>query len=322
MIAPVRAKRLPRLRSGRFPKNERKAMISMKPILTSRKVCWSVIAFLIMMMVIGSIWDYPISCALYNESNWFGIFFAAFGEYPATLGFVAVGGMLLAAHNKEKKLAGVLQCAGGALLVLLGAVMAAMLPTIYLTLPHPVLYAIGILCSAAVLFFVFRFCRGADRKAVMRVALAIFLVIMIEMVFVNIIKLPWGRARMRLVASDPRAYFMPWWQVGDGLKDTLMAAGVAAEEFKSFPSGHVANASVLMLLCLLPQIRPSLASKQPLLFGIGFCWTCLVAFSRLIMGAHYLTDTTVAFAVGFVTMYAVCRIMFKPGSRHQVAEKG
>ena len=47
---------------------------------------------------------------------------------------------------------------------------------------------------------------------------------------------------MRLVTNDPRACFMPWWQTGSSLKDTLVAAGVAGEEFKSFPSGHTGNA--------------------------------------------------------------------------------
>lgn len=71
---------------------------------------------------------------------------------------------------------------------------------------------------------------------------------------------------MRLVAADPRACFMPWWQPGQTLRNELVAAGVAAEEFKSFPSGHTANASALMLLSLLPCIRPALAKK-----GGGFC---------------------------------------------------
>ena len=76
---------------------------------------------------------------------------------------------------------------------------------------------------------------------------------------VNLIKIPWGRARMRLVAVDDRAYFMPWLQPGRSLRDMLVAAGVVVEEFKSIPSGHTANASSLMLLCLLPMLRQKIA---------------------------------------------------------------
>ena len=120
---------------------------------------------------------------------------------------------------------------------------------------------------------------------------------------------------MRLVAADPRACFMPWWQPGQTLRNELVAAGVAAEEFKSFPSGHTANASALMLLSLLPCIRPALAKKRGLLFGIGFGWTCLVALSRVIMGAHYLTDTAVGFGIGLAVLAVVSRLLLPDGKK-------
>lgn len=257
-------------------------------------------AFLVVMMLIGSFLDYSISCALYNESNPFGIFFAAFGEAPATLGFTAAGTMLLAAHNREQRLTGILQCIGGIFLVIMGTLAICMMPSLYLSLPKPAIAAIGLLCSAAVIFLTARLSKRADRDEVIRVAAMVFFVIFAEMLLINLIKIPWGRARMRLVAADPRACFMPWWQAGDSLKNTLTAAGVAAEEFKSFPSGHTGNAAVMMLLGLLPRLDKRLAGKTRLLTGIGFLWACIVAFSRIIMGAHYLTDTTVGFTVGFL----------------------
>ena len=81
---------------------------------------------------------------------------------------------------------------------------------------------------------------------------------------------------------------MPWWQPGTELRDILTAAGVPKEEFKSFPSGHSANSSILILLTLLPVIRPSLARRQTVLFCTGFGWALAVAVSRIVMGAHYL----------------------------------
>lgn len=263
----------------------------MKIILSSRKTCWSVAALFMIMMVIGSFFDYPISCSLYDASNWFGILFAAFGEYPSTLGLIVVGSMLLAGRDKEHRSSAAFQCVG------------------------------GMICSAIVFFGTFHLCRGAERSNVIRVALAILVTIIATTLIVNMIKIPWGRARMRLVASDARAYFMPWWQIGDGLKSSLIATGIGADEFKSFPSGHVAAASAMMLLCLIPQIQPKLASMQSLLFAIGFGWTCLAALSRIIIGAHYLTDVTVAFAIGFLVMNIVCRRMFPEYSHVPVSKR-
>lgn len=266
--------------------------------------------FLLTMMVIGSIWDFPISKAVYDPGSPFGLFFAGFGEYPAALGFAAAGAMLLSARNREKRLVGVLQMIAGCWFILSGAAMAAILPKGYLDISTGLSGGIGLICTALTVWGAARLCRGADRRTVIRVAAVFLLVIFADILVVNLIKIPWGRARMRLVAVDDRAYFMPWWQPGKALRDTLVAAGVAAEEFKSFPSGHTANASSLMLLCLLPMLRQKLAAKQTLLFLFGFFWTVLVAVSRIVMGAHYLTDTIVGFAVGLLMLAGLCHILF------------
>lgn len=278
--------------------------------LPKKRVLLGAGAFLLAMMVIGSIWDFPISNAVYEPSNPFGLFFAGFGEYPAALGFVAGGTMLLSARNREKRLVSILQIIAGCWFILSGSVMAMMLPKGYLDISTVLSVGIGLICTALTVWGVARLCRGTDRHTVIRVAAVFLLVIFADILVVNLIKIPWGRARMWLVAVDDRAYFMPWWQPSKTLRNTLVAAGVAVEEFKSFPSGHTANASSLMLLCLLPMLRPKLAAKQTILFLIGFFWTVLVAVSRIIMGAHYLTDTIVGFAVGLIMLTVLCRILF------------
>lgn len=274
--------------------------------LPSKRVLLSAGAFLLVMMVIGSVWDYPISRALYNQSNVLGLFFAAFGEYPAALGFAAAGAMLISARNREKRLRGVLQALAGCVLLLFGAAMAAVLPTGYLDISIGLSAVIGLACTALAVWGILRLCRDADRGTVLRVAAVFLLVVFADILVVNLIKIPWGRPRMRLVAVDERACFLPWWQPGTDLRDTLVAAGVAAEEFKSFPSGHTANASALMLLCLLPRLSSKLEGKQTALFLTGFVWAALVALSRIIMGAHYLTDTMAGFTVGLISLTAVC----------------
>ena len=115
---------------------------------------------------------------------------------------------------------------------------------------------------------------------------------------------------MRLVASDSRVPFMPWWNPDPSLRDPFVVCGTALDEFKSFPSGHTANASALMLLSLLPQLHPSLASRRHLLFTAGFSWTALVALSRIVTGAHYLTDTVMGFTIGLAVLSLVTLLFF------------
>ena len=167
-----------------------------------RVLLWAGV-FLLLMMVIGSFWDYPISRALYHQSNVLGLFFAAFGEYPAALGFSAAGAMLISARNREKRLRGILQAIAGCVLLLFGAAMAAMLPTGYLDISLGLSAVIGLACTALVVLGLLRLCRDGDRGTVLRVAAVFLLVVFADILVVNLIKIPWGRPRMREPALCP-----------------------------------------------------------------------------------------------------------------------
>ena len=284
-----------------------------KTIFDNKKIIITIYLCLLGLMIVGSFADYPISLALYDESNWFGILFAAYGEIPATLGMIVAGTFFISAHNRQKKAIGYLQIIGGGIVILLGTLMVCFMPTIYLfNTPHIVIYIIGLVLSILTIIFSLKLVKNSDRKMVIKVGLVFLISIMGIMIVVNMIKVPWGRARMRLVANNPEAYFMPWWQVGGSLKETLIAEGVAAEEFKSFPSGHVSNATAVLLLSLLPLLNDKLKGKEKTIFGCGVVWIVLVMISRIIIGAHYLTDDVVAFAVGLAVILIVCKIAFKP----------
>ena len=102
---------------------------------------------------------------------------------------------------------------------------------------------------------------------------------------------------MRMIAENGQVVFAPWWSPGNADKAQLIAGGMDSEEFKSFPSGHVANAATLLLLVLLPKLRASLQSYGGILFWTAALWTSFVALTRIMMGAHFLTDTVVGWAI-------------------------
>lgn len=281
------------------------------PIPASKRTIMGIFLFLFILMIIGSFFDYPLSCFLYNESSPIAVFFAAYGEYPAVLGLAAAGAMLLAGRNQKRRGVNVLQCIGGILLILLGGLAACALPNLYISAPKAAVMAIGLLVTAATVFGIFRLCLNTERKTILRIMLIFFIAIMAEILLINIIKIPWGRPRMRLLEVNSAAFFTPWWQAGNSLKTALMATGVAGEEFKSFPSGHTGNAVTMMLLSLLPLLNPKIMKWQKHLFWFGFAWACVVALTRIIMGAHYLTDTVAGFTVSFATLCIVSRLIFR-----------
>ena len=239
-------------------------------ILPDKHILRITIIFIIIMMIIGTFFDLSISKALYDQNNIFGNILAAFGEYPSSLGFVASGTMI-----------------------------SSILSII-----------IGLTCSILTILLIAKLAKNTDRQTIIKLASVFIIVIFANIIIINIIKIPWGRARYRLVAVNDQAYFMPWYQPGTTLKDTLVAQGVLKEEFKSFPSGHTANASCMLLISLLPALSPKLANKKNILFITGFIWTLLVALSRIIMGAHYLTDTMIALLVGLIVFIFVTKLIF------------
>lgn len=82
--------------------------------LPSKRALLAAALILLVMLAVGSFADYSISLALYHPDNPFGKLLAGFGEYPAALGFSAAGAMLLSAHNRQRRLAGMLQMIAGA----------------------------------------------------------------------------------------------------------------------------------------------------------------------------------------------------------------
>lgn len=265
--------------------------------------------FLLTMMIIGSFFDYQISLGLFNPNSAFGCFFAAFGEYPTALGFAASGTLLIKGRNKDKKALSIVQIILGVYLMFLGFGMATFLPMLNMELTLPLAAIIGVISTALTVWGINLAAKDGERRTIIRISLLIILVIFLDILIVNFIKIPWGRARMRLVAVDERAYFMPWWKGGKALKDTLVPLGVNSEEFKSFPSGHTADASVILVFSLLPLISKKLEGKGNIIYIAGFIWTLLVGLSRIIMGAHYLTDTTVGFAIGLGVFLLSSRIL-------------
>lgn len=96
----------------------------------------------------------------------------------------------------------------------------------------------------------------------------------------------WGRVRFRDM-EEPFEKFTAWYVI-NGFNGS-----------HSFPSGHTAGAGVSYQLMLLPFASEKCREHKTALFFIAFGFTSLVAFTRLVMGAHYLSDVTVGGTISF-----------------------
>ena len=103
---------------------------------------------------------------------------------------------------------------------------------------------------------------------------------------VSTIKTLWGRVRLReLVNMNSLADYTPWYQPN-------FFSGS-----HSFPSGHTAHATLLLML---PVWLFGKGKKlRPALNALCFGFIALMAFSRLAAGAHFLSDILFGFLIAF-----------------------
>lgn len=91
-----------------------------------------------------------------------------------------------------------------------------------------------------------------------------------------------------------------------GFSQCFIPQGIAAvENFKSFPSGHSANASIVMLIALFPFKKTS--TSQKVFIGVA-AYTVLVQFSRIMQGAHFLSDVTMGVIIGLLMIVLANKI--------------
>ena len=110
---------------------------------------------------------------------------------------------------------------------------------------------------------------------------------------VTLLKSIFHRPRYRSLTLFDEINFHYWYQPCKNYKDLMAATGLTSEEFKSFPSGHAGGSALtLMFAMLVPYFVKDQEKIQLPMFYTGFAWLLLVAFARIRVGAHFLSDVS------------------------------
>ena len=283
----------------------------MKNIISRNKII-IVLSGIVVCLLLGSFYDLQVSTAVYDKSNWFGLIFAAYGQGPSAFAMAGAGGLLIYTMDKKRMVSLIPSVLFGILLIVFGVFMGFFEPIEYLvTVPKVVLVLISIIVTALTIYAFIRILKDNTDAEKRRFAYFIIFFVITQMIVINVIKVPWGRPRMRLIEEYPEIMFQDWWVIGSSIKDKYLALGVGSNEFKSFPSGHTASALNIFIITVLPYLNKKLENKKNLFFIISVVFTVLVAISRIIMGAHFITDVTVGFLVGFIIYLASLKIFYK-----------
>ena len=278
------------------------------------------LAVAIIGIIFGSFFDLQISSAIAGPRNMFGL---AISAICPTLGFAAVaamGGGFVAFIVKGKYHI--------ALKILFGVLAAACLGVsifypageyfgdngFYWVAPKAYGYLIVILPECAAMVGGYFLFKDYDNDKMWIVFCAVVALLLIALlVVIPIIKDNMHRPRFRLVSTSPEVDFYNWWEPCKDYKGLIKTFGLNKEDFKSFPSGHTAETSILLVgATFFPMASKKLQKYQlPVFIGAG-ALVLLVALARILAAAHFLSDVsmgaTIVLLLTFITNEVLANI--------------
>lgn len=237
-------------------------------------------------MVVASFFDLKIDIALNDPSNPFAVWLYRTGEFPSRLICPIAGAVIFRCTDKKAVAAiGAALCLGGS--AYMGYYIGKHFFVEEYRMAFSLLWGIGF--GVAALYAV-RFVTVPDefKRPLFTAAVIGAGVMTAQLLTVDIMKNLWGRVRFRDLLSSGSCDGFTAWFVINGKNGN-----------KSFPSGHTAGAGMSYLLMLLPFIDKKREKYRAVYFWCPFIYTSAVALTRLVMGAHYLSDVTVGGVIAF-----------------------
>ena len=270
------------------------------------------IAVFVITFIIGSFLDEQINTAIFSRNNTFGLVMSAIGTAPGYGVFAVLGGGAFAFFmNKNYKMIFRLLSLGLAVAgVALGVHFAGREFfsanafyhqgwTIYgYLIILPVMLALG--------FLGYLLGKKSDNPNLWLVYIILAIAIFLALIpGVSALKTIFHRPRYRFLELTGESFY-PWWKPCKNYKELLesyQSIGVSKEEFKSFPSGHAGATAVSMLFAMaLPLVNRKYEKYQLPIFYGAFAWTLLVMFTRMLVGAHFLSDVSMGILLTLVFM--------------------
>lgn len=270
------------------------------PVLILMALLW------LLALGFATVYDLDISLAIADKQSVYGRFFEIAGEPPAIL-FASFNFFLLMAYRlrctefteRDKLLA--------ALFALLGVGTAFFtaiktydyildwlddLSVIFRLDLVFLLFTLLLACIICIVFIITALTIKEEKlKALYPIAKSCVLAAVFTFVIIWALKLTWGRVRFRGMYGD-YSLFTPWYIING------YTGGF------SFPSGHTANASVIFSAAHYLRFLPKKARwVKPIIYTSLVVWIAVVAFSRVCVGAHFLSDVLFGAAITLAIVY-------------------
>ncbi len=254
-------------------------------------------------ILFGSIFDFSLSSSIVNTSSLMGSIVESFG-LSIVFFIVNVGGIFLFKGLKQFKKKNYTII--GYILLVVCFLVSVYYSAHYLqksdnnvTLSFDtwIAYLFAFLLMGSFFAFFFYFIKEGDKKTMILIGSLLILSIVLQTLFINGMKYLNCRPRYRYLINDElnvsKESFRSWWE--------FKPFTAKNDYHKSWPSGHTATVSVLLLLPLISDfLRYPIKKGKVVLFSLSLAYVLFVAFYRIKCGAHFLSD--VSFGLFFVTI--------------------
>lgn len=295
----------------------------------------SIVVVYIALLIVGTFYDLQISHALvqmesgnYYSTSFFGRLFETIGETPICLTCAFAGVIIF--HNMHRRQKNVITIG----LKILGLLVAFGMLTYmvyklfkytsqHFDFEHKLGTAVDFIayvvlggCFAGALAYFTRKLPSAFLNKMLVWAFIVLFTALTTHLVTSLLKSLACRPRYRamFMLSD-FSYYRKWFEFGsmpEITDDMVMLYGAKSDWFKSFPSGHSSSCAIVVALTGIPALftKTNNAKYKALFAVIAGLIAGLIMFSRIIVGAHFLTDVITG---AFITcvVYAVFTLVFK-----------
>ena len=265
------------------------------------------------LLAVASVYDLQISRALSNGDSFFAQFFAVLGEYPAYLVLPVAGVIIFYNHDLfDDMRVRVAICVLGAALSIGGWIFFGVQSTKLTEIPH----LEGFACMFGIMLGMLGLWLGSliEREKMHRLfKFAVFAVAFAAaaVVVMQVMKNIWCRMRYRdMLKAGSEDGFTPWYKIMFGREDMIEDG-----DYTSFPSGHTSSAAHIFLFAALCDIIPGW-DRKGVRIGVNIgcaAFTVVVAISRIVANAHFLSDVLVGGYLTYLIFVALRRAFFGKG---------
>ena len=287
-------------------------------LAVKRSVYIVIAALSVILFAVGSFCDLPAAEAVYKPNQPAALFFTILGYVLFFGTFQLLTGALLRqllnlSQTRIRRILSIVICSYTAIstAVLGGAGMVSdsvtglLFPDMTFSFRQTVPIGLVLFIPPVILGMVMN-----GRQAKKRIAFNIMLLLVImgvsffgHVVFTSL----YSRPRFRITQSGFEGVtFMPWYEPLDNAAYYSKTNHLESDALRSFFSGHSLDA--VMNLAIFPAIAqafPILKDKERLMQITALVLIPPIAFSRMVLGAHYLSDISAGMlcGLGFVILY-------------------